>query len=54
MVLHTRGRVGSRHFYEKPRESNAILGAFFVKDVKCKGGHKDEGSRTSYGDGGDR
>ena len=31
MVLHTRGRVGSRHFYEKPWNSAMSFGAYFVK-----------------------
>ena len=28
MVLHTRGRVGSRHFYEKPRAQQCVRGLF--------------------------
>ena len=30
MVLHTRGRVGSRHFYEKPRAQQCVRGFLIV------------------------
>ena len=30
MVLHTRGRVGSRHFYEKPRAQRCVRGFLIV------------------------
>ena len=68
MVLHTRGRVGSRHFYRGSPDVHPDVGAFSVK-AGCLLSHgsvgeeglqrialwqsvPDEGSRSSYGDGG--